>query len=161
MKDKKAPEPMDPRMREQAVGTMAVNRQRECWAIKQLVREVHELFPETGVEYSQYDGRNTALAVTFDLTTMEGGDSVVFNNIMSALATDERVFKVETDDYHSATVFIVPGPRTQDVRDEFGLVTAYEILTEPDEEWVSQKDVRAAFGQPENLSAVDGFGGSL
>lgn len=132
-KTPEAPKAMDDTIRENAVGAPATNRQRACWAIKQLVAEVHGLFPETPVEYSGYDGRNTALSVTFDLTTMDGGESGLFNNLMKILDTDERVAEVITADYDQTFVAIKPGPRTQDVRDSFGLADAWSILVDDDE----------------------------
>lgn len=127
--------PMDDGIRERSVGEAAVNRQRECWAIKTLVGEVLALFPETSAEYSNYNGRNTALDVTFDLTGMEGGDSVVFNNLLCLLddGADPRVREVITEDYAQALVSMHPDPRTHDLRNPFGIAQAYEALTADDD----------------------------
>lgn len=124
------PKPMDDTIRENPVGITATNRQRPCWAIKQLVAEVQELFPETPYEISNYDGRNVGLGVTFDLTTLDGGDSVLFNNLMSVLDTDERVAEVITADYDQTFVLMHGRATTQDSRESFGLADAWSILAD-------------------------------
>jgi len=124
---------MDDGIRERNVGEARPNAPRQCWAIKTLVAETAVLFPETPVEYSDYDGRNTALSVTFDLTSLPGGDSVLFNNLMAILDTDERVKEVIASDYDQAYVLMHSNPRTQDSRDPFGLDDALSILSDDED----------------------------
>lgn len=132
--NRKVTTPMDDGIREQAVGVPNTNSQRECWAIRTLVSEVLALFPETSVEYSNYNGRSTALDVTFDLTSMQGGDSVIFNNLIGLLDDgDPRVREVITEDYAQALVSMLPDPRTYDLRNPFGIAQAYETLTGDDD----------------------------
>lgn len=106
------------------------NRQRQCWAIDTLVAEVLALFPETPVEYSNHNAFNAALGVTFDLTGMDGGDSVVFNNLLDILGTDERVAEVWKADYDQTYVGMRPVAALYDRRDVFGLADAYTILVD-------------------------------
>lgn len=135
----KAPEPMDPDARE---GTAAprTNNQRPCWAIKTLVAEVHSLFPETPVEFSNYNGRNTALDVSFDLTTLDNDDAISLIEALALTQNDERVVGVVSED-GALLVSMRANPRTQDSREPFGVVQAYGILTdEPFEEPTPRED---------------------
>lgn len=120
--------PMDTATRELAVGTPAVNAPRICLAAKTLIREVHALFPETPVETSNIDGRNTALDVMFDLTALDDSDNALLSTILTMTETDERVAEVVLDN-GSALVSFKSNPRTQDSREEFNLAGAFEILT--------------------------------
>jgi hypothetical protein len=148
MRDKaKAPEPMDDSVRERAVGAPKPNNPRVCGAIKQLVAEFTGLFPETPVEYSNYDGRNTALDVTFDLTALdEDTDRVDALNLMIVLGdetfnTDPRIDYVlasQTDG--AAVVSMKSSLRTQDLRDSFGLAEAYSILSGEAEGYDTEDD---------------------
>lgn len=138
MSKSETPKPMDDGIREEAVGVPGTNRQRVCYAIKQLVTEVHDLFPETPVEYSDYDGRNTALAVTFDLTPLDSEDRRALSILLGLLGNpardDMRVGEAITDpDHMAATVSMRANPRTQDIRDSFGLADAWEVLIEDEE----------------------------
>lgn len=125
-------EPMDAGAREAKVGTPVPNSPRVCHAIKTLVAEVEELFPETPVEYSNHDGRNTALDVTFDLTALAYPDSENFVSLLLCIKTDERVLGIDWDD-STALVQFKPNPRTQDSRAPFGLIDALSILSGQDE----------------------------
>lgn len=140
----KAPQPMDDSVREHAVGTAPTNRQRVCWAIKTLVEEVHALFPETTVEYGDYDGRSAALSVTFSLTPLPSEDDQIdLSNLFDILGTDERVSRVERSDVMEVYVLMRSNPRTQDNRDPFGLADAYLILSGDDDDepgWVFEDD---------------------
>lgn len=138
MNDKKVVKPMDDGIREQAVGVPNANNRRVCYAIKTLVAEVLELFPETPVEYSNYDGRNTALDVTFDLTVLNADDRETLSTLLQLLgdraySEDQRIREVTYDD-SAVLVSIISGPRTQDIREPFGLADAYVVLAEDDEE---------------------------
>lgn len=122
-------EPMDPGVRENAVGEARVNNPRDCWAIKTLVAEVDELFPETTYETSNVDGRNTALDVQFDLTGLVSDDRRLFALLLSAADSDPRVDEVLTED-DSVLVSFKANARTQDDRASFGLSDAFDILVE-------------------------------
>lgn len=142
MSDKKTsemPEPMDVTAREARVGTAHHNHSRVCYAIKTLVAEVHELFPETPVEYSNFDGRYTALDVTFDLTVLDDEDEARLARLLSLIENDARVAEVIADEDGAALVSIRSNPRTQDMRDPFGLGPAYLLLAGDDD--MSEFDV--------------------
>lgn len=137
MKDKtKAPEPMDASTREVAVGTPATNHPRVCGAIKQLVAEFHALFPETPVEYSNYNGRNTALDVMFDLTSLaEDTDRVDAFNLLALLgeSADPRIdYVIAAEEDGVALVSMRSSLRTQDDPSSFGLADVFSVLVEPD-----------------------------
>lgn len=141
MKDTtKMPEPMDDSVREARVGTPMTNHQRVCGAIKQLVAEFHGLFPETPVEYSNYDGRNTALDVTFDLSPLDADtDRVDATNLLMLLGdpahnAERRIEDViVASDMDSVLVSMRSSLRTQDNRDPFGLAEALSVLAGEDE----------------------------
>lgn len=124
-------EPMDDSVTEAKVGTPADNTQRVCYAAKTLVAEVEALFPETPVEYSNYDGRNTALDVQFDLTGIDAADRDTLIAMMTLfdLDDDPRINLIVSED-DSLLVSFKASARTQDSRDPFGLADAWEILTE-------------------------------
>lgn len=126
-------EPMDAKIKEVQNPTPATNNQRVCWALKTLVAEFLELFPETPVEYSNYDGRNTALDATFDMTVMSGtDDELMATALLRLLVSDERVATVLAED-SAMLVGVRPGPRTQDSREPFNLNDAFMVLIEADE----------------------------
>jgi hypothetical protein len=134
---KKAPEPMDTSVREALVGTPASNTKRTCHAIKQLVAEVAGLFPETPVEYSNYDGRNTALDVTFDMSVFHSTGETLFASLLSLVESDERVREVIDED-RKFLVGMVSSPRLQDSRAPFGLDDAYAVLVGLDDEFTGE-----------------------
>lgn len=123
---------MDPSIREGRVGTPQVNTERPCWAISTLNEEVWALFPETPVEYSDVNGRNTALAVTYDLTALDGEDQTTAVGLLNLIAGDLRVEDVLVTS-GAALVQMRPNPRTQDTRDPFGLSAALLIMAGADE----------------------------
>lgn len=131
-KTDKTPKPMDDSIRERTQGVPSPNRARVAHALKTLVAEMHEVFPETPVEYSNYDRFNAALDVTFDLTGLDAGDSVVFNDLIKMIDGDERVATVLTEDYSQAVVSLHPAARTKDKRDPFGLPAAFGVLMDED-----------------------------
>ena len=124
-------EPMDPTARENAVGAPRQNNRRICGAIKTLVAEVLDMFPETPVEYSNYDGHNAALDVTFDLSVMDAGDVYDFTGLMTLFDfdADRRVDQVIRED-DRLLVSMRPNARTKDLREPFGLAEAMAVLTE-------------------------------
>lgn len=122
-----APKPMDDSIRELAVGGAATNNKRNAYALVQLVSEVRDLFPETLYEFSNYDGRNTALDVTFDAY-----DEPDLQRLLALVKADPRVDDVLIAD-GQVLVMIRPGLRTQDSRDSFRLAEAWEILATDEE----------------------------
>ena len=123
------PEPMDSSTIEHAVGSAAVNTGRVCYALKTLVDEVHELFPETPVEYSDYDGRPAAHGAQFDTTVINvPEDRDMFVALLELTSTDERVEEVIYEE-DIVLVAIIRNPRLQDSRDSFGLREAFDIIT--------------------------------
>lgn len=124
------PVPMDPSITENLTGVQSANNQRSCYAIKTLTEEVWDLFPETPVTYSAYNGRNTALAVSFDLTALDAGtDRGDFLDLLRLISVDERVESVQ-DGPDSVLVTIRANARTQDNREPFGLANALDVLDE-------------------------------
>ncbi len=128
-----APQPMDATIREEKTGVAKANNQRVCWAIKTLVAEVHALFPETPVKYSDYDGRNTALTVAFDCSELDENTQEVLVSLFRILDTDPRVEDVDFAE-DRAFVAMKSNAVTQDSRETFGLNVAYEILTEGEDD---------------------------
>lgn len=145
-KKAKSPEPMDPSASEARVGTAAINNSRVCYAAKTLTKELSALFPETPVQYSNYDGRNTALDVEFDLTVLDEPERSDLRNLLDLLDADNRVEEVITDE-DSVLVSFFSNARTQDSRDSFGLAEAWQELTDPDDaepadtEWPDDVDL--------------------
>lgn len=132
MRDQKKVTPMDDGIRERSVGEARPNNQRQCWAIKTLVVETHTLFPETPVEYGDYDGRNTALSVTFDCSMLDETEQVLFTDLLRILDTDERVKDTEVGS-DQVYVLMHSNPRTQDSREPFGLDDALSILSDDED----------------------------
>jgi hypothetical protein len=122
---------MDSNIPEVMVGTPAVNGARVCWALKTLVAEVEELFPETPVEYTNHDGRNTALAATFDLSVLDLDENQMLVDLLTMLPHDPRIADVVSD-YDTVSVYVCmkSNPRTQDDKSPFGLGDALEVLEE-------------------------------
>lgn len=136
-KSSETPVPMDASVRENSTPTMSTNAQRVCYAAKTLVAEVMEMFPETPVEFSNFDGRNTALDVTFDLTTLDSQDRADLMLVMTLLDDpayneDSRIASVLADD-GQVLVSFKSNPRTQDNREPFGLLDALSVLSGQDE----------------------------
>jgi hypothetical protein len=132
-KSKEVAEQLDPSIREARVGTASTNTQRVCYAAKTLVAEVMEMFPETPVEFSNFDGRNTALDVTFDLTAISGDDDRA--DLTTALTLlddpayneDARIAAVLVED-GAVLVSFKSNAATQDSREPFGLIDAMSVL---------------------------------
>lgn len=136
----KEPESMDPSIREGRVGTPQANTERPCWAISTLNEEVWALFPETPVEYSDVNGRNTALSVTYDCTALDvETDRIDLPNLLALIRDDARVDQVliSKDDEKVNIDYVLvqmrSNPRTQDNREPFGLADALLIMAEADE----------------------------
>ena len=127
--ENKKTDPMDPSIREQVIGTPATNNKRVCYAIKTLAAEVGELFPETPVEYSEYDGRNTALGVTFDLTVLEPEEADQFCSLLKLPTSDVRVEEVLAED-GLVLVVMRSSARTQDDRSSFHLADAWMAMSD-------------------------------
>lgn len=128
---------MDPGARETKTPEGVVRQPRPCWAIKTLVEEFRALFPETPVEYSNYNQFDTALDVTFDLSMLEPVevyDVAMMFNLLGDPATnrDPRIDVVITGgEHHEAQVLVSmrANARTQDSREPFGLADAWSVLT--------------------------------
>lgn len=125
-KKSKADTPMDPGARESATPVQTTNTARTCHAIKQLVSEVAELFPETTPVYSNYDLRNTALDVQFDASMCPA-----LLGLLELVESDSRVELVLIDlEEQLALVSFKSNPRTQDLRTPFNLADAWLILSD-------------------------------
>lgn len=156
--DKKEGTPMDAGAPEAAHGTPSTNSPRACYAIKTLVDEFRNLFPETATEYSNRDGRNTALSVTFDLTSLSEDartDATILMNLLDdpAYNEDKRIDYVLIEDEH-VLVTMRSDSRTQDSRASFGLAEAMLVLSgeeDPGEDWPESGDDGIGF-----LSSVVG-----
>lgn len=134
-KSDKTPEPMDASASEQKTGTAASNTPRACYAIKTLIKEVNDLFPETTHTVGNYSGRNVGLSVAFDLSELDDEDQIAVTDLFKILDSDIRVAGIVTDTENSVvTISMKPSARTQDSRDSFGLGVAWEILTEGEPE---------------------------
>lgn len=132
-KTAKAAEPMEASSKPPAaVGTPATNTVRVCWAAKTLVEEFTDLFPETPVEYSNPDGRNTMLDVTFDLTVLDDEMEDAATALLELIHTDVRVNVVLAEN-NAVLVSFKSSARTQDNRDSFGLADAWDVLTDGEE----------------------------
>lgn len=125
----KAPEPMDPSVTEAKTGTATTNNQRNAYALVTLASEVHSLYPEMSYEFTNHDGRNTALGLSFDLTELPEDERGDFTRLLWLVGSDPRVNEIVTE-YDQLLILLVPSARTQDSRDSFGLVEAYSIMFE-------------------------------
>jgi hypothetical protein len=131
---KNEPTPMDPGAREDSTGVVQKNNQRPCWAIKQLVSEVTDLFPETAYLVEGYNERNVGLEVVFDLVDQDGLGLLLELLGDPAHNIDVRIKSVETDEEKGESrVTFHNRARTQDIRDSFGLDEAWLILAGEDE----------------------------
>lgn len=140
-KNDKTPEPMDAGAPERSTGAAATNNQRVCYALVTLMNEIHALFDSVVPEYVEPDGRNTLLAVSLDLSSMDDDDRIDLTALLSILS-DSRIENVAVDEgEESAYIKIRSNPRTQDLRDPFGLADALLVLAgEPDEAAVVEDD---------------------
>lgn len=131
-----ASEPMDPAIHEETVAPMVTNHERVCYAARTLASEVEALFPETPVEYSNVDGRNTALDVTFDLTVLDEADRDDLTRVLNLVDSDPRVdLVIAGGAEHEGQVLVSfkSSLRTQDSREPFGLADAFSVLIDSDE----------------------------
>lgn len=120
--------PMDAGAPEVSNPVISPLRKRNAYALDTLIKEVAALYPEATATVSQYDGRNTALAVTFDVTESEG-----LADLMELVSVDRRVLKVVTetlDEITQTLVVLHSAPRIQDLRDSFNLESAFLVLAE-------------------------------
>lgn len=132
----KAPEPMDPSIRENKVAAPKANHSRVCYAIETLVDEMADLFPETPVEYSNPNGRNTALDVLFDLTVLDEPDRALSGDLLMLTQEDPRVdlALLNHEPYYSQVLVSMRNdPRTMDRREPFGLADAMLVLADDEE----------------------------
>lgn len=123
------PGPMDPSAPE-GPAKPTDRRKRACYAALTLVQEVAALFPETPTEFGDFDGRNTALSVTFST-----GEAFGLADLLSLVGSDQRVREVETSDISGEVrVTFRSSARTQDSREPFGLGRAWEIMADAAED---------------------------
>lgn len=140
--DTKAPEPMDPGAREtDGPAPEHVNSERTAYALKTLVSEVLELFPETPHEFSERNGRNTALAVTFDVTPLDLDERDKFASLLSLAKADDRVEEVIVDEEGLVCVRLVNSHRTADIRDPFDLPAIWADMGEDERPVVAPQTV--------------------
>lgn len=126
MSDKKAPEPMDAGAPERASsGEVIETRLRVCYAAKQLIQEVIDLFPETIHETNTENMRNVQLGIDF-VADEEG-----LAELLQLVSVDSRVASVVTEE-GLVKVGFHNRPRTYDLRDSFGLADAWLVLIEED-----------------------------
>jgi hypothetical protein len=124
MTDKKMPEPMDAGAPERDSAEPVANNRRACYAAKQLVKEVLDLFPETSYDYTSFNLRNTAITVCFD--TEEGSE---LEQLIRLVDADARVDAIVRDNHDRLAVDFYNRPRTYDIKDTFGLEDAWLVLT--------------------------------
>jgi hypothetical protein len=151
------PKMMDPSIPEASVAAPQANTGRPCWAIETLREEVQALFPETAIEYSAYNGRNTALGVTFDCAMLDDEDWTIARKAVGLIPVDARVQEIVVDgDQRIIYAAMYSNARTQDSREPFGLADAYALLIEGDDE----EPTGADGGTAERTSAdtMDGGG---
>jgi hypothetical protein len=122
--------PMDPGAQELLPGeqTVITHASRLCYALRTLVEEFTELFPETTYEVFDINGRNTALSVRFNLaaiTDQEREDAAAA--LIRMLAGEPRVLESGVE-AREGYVRFRPSARTQDNPETFSLRAAYEIL---------------------------------
>lgn len=166
-----SPQPMDVTAHEVAVPEAVTNESRVCYAVETLVAEFRALFPETPVEYIEVNGRNTALGVVFDLTTLDADTARIDAGQLLRLLGDEaynddpRIATVVVDnDTETAAVVMHNNPRTQDSREPFGLADAWSVLTgasEPDAEAEDEADLIWDGGDAVDAGSDVVDGGSL
>lgn len=159
-KTAKMPEPMEASTTPpEAVGTPATNNVRVCWAAKTLVNEFTDLFPETPVEYSNPDGRNTMLDVSFDMTAVDDVDRDAAVALLELTNTDARVAGlISISDM--VLVSFKSSARTQDNRDSFGLADAWDVLTDGEQFDDDLSDYRSEFLDTRAPTLVLNFGES-
>jgi hypothetical protein len=126
-----APEPMDATVVERPAAEVgaASNNERVCYAIKTLVSEFRALFPETPVEYGDLNGRNVALSVTFDLTTVDNDEAILAARLLGLVDSDVRVASTTVEDT-ATMVEMLNDPRFYDIRDSFGLAEGWSVMAE-------------------------------
>lgn len=132
-KPRKGPAPMDVSIREAGEGVPVKNTPRICYALKTLVAEIHEMFPETPVEYSGYDGRNTALSATLDLSMLDDDECEDLTTLLTLFdcGADPRIEEVviEKDD-PQVLISMKSSATLQDSREPFGLSDAWSVMVE-------------------------------
>jgi hypothetical protein len=110
---------------------MDMQTPRNCYAAETLLAEVQQLFPETCYKMADPDPRQTNLTVIFDLASTDAPADL--HRLLALVATDERVAEVGRADGDGDGYFVrfISSARTQDLRDSFSLVEAWDIMNEP------------------------------
>lgn len=133
-KEDDAPEPMDPSIRENVVGTPHVANERTAYSLVELVAEVRALFPETSYEFDNRNGRGVALAVMFDIDE----SNAPLGEVLPLVAGDYRVALVDTAD-SVVCVTVNNSARSMDDRTAWGLQDAYDVLYDGDESYTDEE----------------------
>lgn len=149
-------EPMDPQAKEGPAQPIT-NNKRLAYALKTLIAEVSELFPETIYEVGDYDERNAALGVVF-YTEGEPG----LEALLDLVRDDQRVREVLIRQDAEVAVHLHPSARTKDLRDPFGLGDAWAVLSEeyetsqgPDLTVAEQAQQEAYIGSEDEYDDLD------
>lgn len=121
---------MDPQVAERKVGTDPLPRQRNCYALTQLIDEFTALFPETPIVVKDRDGRGVAFTVEFNLEYVPRHESLSAGDLLLSTVLDPRVAYVNRDaiEANLVEITIARNARTQDSREEFGLADAWELF---------------------------------
>lgn len=125
----KGPEPMDPTFREVKNPEVSRNQPRDCYALQTLRSEVEALFPGVPSTTSNANAYNTALSISFDLTTLDDTDASLLLSILDLMVPSARVESVMVEDKQVIVTFR-DSLRTQDSRETFALDAAYAVLIE-------------------------------
>lgn len=134
MSTKQAPEPMGGGQTQETNATkVPESRQRNAYALTTLIGEVQKLFPETKSQVGGYDGRNTALEVTFKHKDKDEFADLAI--LLPLVKVDHRVAEViVTEDKDEVLVQLHSNPRIQDLRDTFFLADAWIVLVASEDE---------------------------
>lgn len=129
------PVEMDPSVQEGAAKKHQ-NEPRSVYALDTLVEEVKALFPETTYEVSNFDGRNAAHDVQFQITSEADNAALPELLGLAIPASDPRVEEILLDAEDGLLlVSFYKNARVQDSREPFGLNDAWAILGEEDGSW--------------------------
>jgi hypothetical protein len=128
---------MDPSIREQATPEPVVRAKRDVYAVRTLVTEVTDLFPEVSYETSNPGPFGGNVTVSFDQS-----DTPDLFPLLALIESDERVQSVGETGDGDALVNFHANLRTQDSREPFGLAEAHAILTGESEAQWAENDAR-------------------
>ena len=130
-KSRKTEEPMDPGAKERLTPDPIQNRARTAKALRTLISEVLEVFPETPHEVSGANGWATALDVTFDVSGLVSEDRDDLLTVLNLIAeSDHRVLGVYYEDDH-ALISLENNPKVYDTQTPFMFGPAWGALRNP------------------------------